>query len=144
MQTPKFATNLAIDIEGLLMPSMFIPANPNSAINFDKNGNRLSDSEIVDRVKKRAKRDMIAAMDNAVESSFTGTTQAWMNSEERNDYAKALNFLFESLGVVASTGGRFLKVKPGMTTKQIAAIQKTAKTRNALAFLCICRQWYRR
>ena len=134
MQTPKFATNLAIDIGGSLIPSMFMPPDSNSAINFDKNGNRLSDSNIVDRVKKRAKRDMIAAMDNAVESSFTGTTQAWMNSEERNDYAKALNFLFESLGVVASTGGRFLKVRPGMTAKQIAAIQKTAKTRNALAF----------
>jgi hypothetical protein len=88
-----------------LMPSMFMPSNSFSAINFDENGNRLSDSEVIDKVKKEGKREMIAAMDNAVESSFTGTTQAWMNSEERNDLAKALNFVFESLGVVASVGG---------------------------------------
>jgi hypothetical protein len=104
-QTSKFTTNLGIDIGGALMPSMFMPSNSFSAINFDENGNRLSDSEVIDKVKKKGKREMIAAMDNAVESSFTGTTQAWMNSEERNDLAKALNFVFESLGVVASVGG---------------------------------------
>ena len=104
-QTSKFTTNLGIDIGGALMPSIFMPSNSFSAINFDENGNRLSDSEVIDRVKKKGKREMIAAMDNAVESSFTGTTQAWMNSDERNDVAKALNFVFESLGVVASVGG---------------------------------------
>ena len=122
-QTSKFTTNLGIDIGGALMPSMFMPSNSFSAINFDENGNRLSDSEVIDRVKKEGKREMIAAMDNAVESSFTGTTQAWMNSDERNDLAKALNFVFESLGVVASVGANRLALAP-----------KAAKTLSGLAF----------
>ena len=122
-QTSKFTTNLGIDIGGALMPSMFMPSNSFSAINFDENGNRLSDSEVIDKVKKEGKREMIAAMDNAVESSFTGTTQAWMNSEERNDLAKALNFVFESLGVVASVGANKLALTPA-----------AAKTLNGLAF----------
>ena len=122
-QTSKFTTNLGIDIGGSLMPSMFMPSNSFSAINFDENGNRLSDSEVIDKVKKEGKREMIAAMDNAVESSFTGTTQAWMNSEERNDLAKALNFVFESLGVVASVGANKLALAP-----------KAAKALSGLAF----------
>jgi GNAT superfamily N-acetyltransferase len=121
MNMEKALITTAVDVAPLLIPSEYMIPEVQQ-VRLKASG--MSDSDIKDYASKQLRKGVVTdALEGAKDLYSLGTTEAYAQSEDRNDIEKTASFLAESIGTALSAGGNPLLTKLAFFSQSYNAIE---------------------
>jgi hypothetical protein len=121
MNMEKALITTAADVVPLLIPSEYMIPEVQQ-VRLKASG--MSDSDIKDYASKQLRKGVVTdALEGAKDLYSLGTTEAYAQSEDRNDIEKTASFLAESIGTALSAGGNPLLTKLAFFSQSYNAIE---------------------